>query len=272
MAISNAAKIWSAKFQVALDKATVFGDLTNSDYEGEVKGKGSSVSLSKFGAVTVSDYSGTITRQAAETTEQVVTIDQAKFYSVKVGAIDEFNGNPSLVAEAARRGAVSMKDAIDTYVAGVMATNAKAGNKLGSTSITSVAAAEDVVYALRAKLNGESVPTDGRFIVLDARTEGFLIRSLLFKDTSDADNVILNGRLGRFAGFEVRGSQNLKVVSTRPTIVAGHPLATTYASGLTMTRVIESVDSFDHVIEGLNCFGAKVIESGALATAEIAST
>ena len=56
-------EIWSARVLHNFRKTYVFRGLCNTDYEGEIKGAGDTVRINTPGAVTVSDYAGSITYQ-----------------------------------------------------------------------------------------------------------------------------------------------------------------------------------------------------------------
>ncbi len=58
-------EVWSKKLQAKFYATTVFGAISNNDWEGEIQGQGSKVIIRKRPTVTISDYEigGTINYQ-----------------------------------------------------------------------------------------------------------------------------------------------------------------------------------------------------------------
>lgn len=66
-------KIWDARLQAHLDKAHVFANLVNRNYEGVITGQGDTVHINQIGDITVKDYTKNAAIDAPEklsTTEQ----------------------------------------------------------------------------------------------------------------------------------------------------------------------------------------------------------
>ncbi|MEV0620714.1 hypothetical protein AB0I81_45830 [Nonomuraea sp. NPDC050404] len=53
-------------------------------------------------------------------------------------------------------------------------------------------------------------------------------------------------------------------------IIAGHPMATTYADQIQEVESLRDPDDFGHIIRGLHIYGAKAIRPQALVTAKVA--
>ena len=83
-------------------------------------------------------------------------------------------------------------------------------------------------------------------------------------------NALRNGFVGRAAGFDVHES-NLTPDPTTGTyaVIAGHPIATTYADQIVKTESLRLQDFFGDGIRGLHVFGRKVVRPEALALASV---
>ena len=108
-------------------------DITNSDYEGEVKDKNSKLNILTFGKVQLHDYTGAA-MSADDPQESVGTLitDQAKDYYFKIKSLDKFHSwikNPegTLLDSAGK----SLKETIDSYILGFY-TKAAAGQRIGT--------------------------------------------------------------------------------------------------------------------------------------------
>jgi hypothetical protein len=77
-------EIWAAELIVQLRKAFVFAgpQIVNHDYEGEIQQAGDTVHVSSVGAVTVGDYSGTVTYQDIDDSGLTLVIDQEKYWGI----------------------------------------------------------------------------------------------------------------------------------------------------------------------------------------------
>ena len=83
--------IYSKQVQLAFRKSTVVGDITNSDYMGEIAGQGDTVKIIKEPEVSVSAYArGTqITAQDLDDEDFSLVVDKANYYAFKMDDIEE---------------------------------------------------------------------------------------------------------------------------------------------------------------------------------------
>jgi hypothetical protein len=78
---------------------------------------------------------------------------------------------------------------------------------------------------------------------------------------------VLNGAVGRIAGFDVLVSNNVPKTLAGPYwhhCVAGHPMAWTFASQISQIESVRRHDRFVDTVKGLYTYGAKVIRPEAL--------
>ncbi len=78
-------EIWSAKLFVRLRKAHVFGNIINTDYQGDISSMGDSVHINEIGPITVNDYTkyGALTWQALTSADKTLIIDQGKSFPLQ---------------------------------------------------------------------------------------------------------------------------------------------------------------------------------------------
>ena len=83
--------IYSKQVQLALRKSTVVGQITNSDYFGEIASMGDTVRIIKEPEITVKEYArGTqITPQDLDDEDFSLVIDKANYYAFKVISINK---------------------------------------------------------------------------------------------------------------------------------------------------------------------------------------
>ena len=71
-------EIFSKKLQAKFYKQTVLAEVTNNDYEGEISGQGDKVNIRTVPAVTVADYTGSLTYADVTSSTVELNINKAK--------------------------------------------------------------------------------------------------------------------------------------------------------------------------------------------------
>ena len=120
-------ELWSARLLNALEKTHVASNLVNRDYEGDIKKQGDTVHINSIGEVTVSDYtrnSDITAPQTLSTTDQTLTITQAKYFNFQIDDVDAAQAAGDIMDKAMQRSAYALNDAADSYILGVLANGA----------------------------------------------------------------------------------------------------------------------------------------------------
>ena len=83
--------IYYKKVQLAFRKSTVCGDITNSDYFGEIASQGETVKIIKEPEVSVSAYKRgtTIAAQDLADADFSLVVDKANYFAFKIDDIEE---------------------------------------------------------------------------------------------------------------------------------------------------------------------------------------
>lgn len=273
-------ELWNARLLYALEKAHVATNLVNRNYEGEISNHGDTVHINTIGAITVKSYTKNTDIDAPETlttTDQTLVIDQAKYFNFQVDDVDKVQAAGELVDTAMGRAAYALADVSDAYLFGVIAAGAAAGNTIGSAAAP-VALTKDNVYEnivkLKTKLDKANVPNTGRTIVVPPDVHSLLLLDDRFaKSTATAgQEALINGLVGRIAGFDVYMSNNVKTgvgTDTGKTpyfeITAQITDATTYAEQIIKTEAYRMESRFADAVKGLHVYGAKVTDGTKIA-------
>ena len=114
--------IYSKKVQLAFRKSTVAGDVTNSDYFGEISAQGDSVKIIKEPEITVSPYArGTqINAQDLDDEDFSLVIDKSNYFAFKVDDIEEKHSHVNFMDLATNRAAYRLADQYDQEVLGYL--------------------------------------------------------------------------------------------------------------------------------------------------------
>ena len=220
--------IWSAKMNAKFYAASVFGDIANTNWEGDISGQGDKVIINDVPTITVQNYVvGTpLTYQVPTPSTQELNIDKGKYFAFQVNDVLEYQSKPNLIDVFSQDAAQQMRVAIDSTVlyntfSGAAAANkgATAGAKSGSynlgTDDTPVAlTGANVlaqVLAMASVLDEQNVPDSDRWLVIDPVTRGLLLQSPLAQAyiTGDSTSPVRNGLIGQIDRFKIYLSNQL---------------------------------------------------------------
>ena len=267
-------KLWSARLLYALEKSHVATNLVNRNYEGQISNQGDTVHINSIGAITVKDYTKNTDMDAPETlatTEQTLVINQAKAFNFQVDDVDRVQAAGDLVDTAMGRAAYALADVSDAYLLSVIAAGADSGNIIGAASAPVALTAANVyenIVKLRTKLDKANVPTSGRTIAIPPD-----VYALLLNDTTHfalaqpvtKDDVVINGMVGRIAGFDVYMSNNIKTGTGTDEgktpyfeVTAQVADSCTFAEQIVKTEAYRMEKRFADGVKGLHVYGAKV--------------
>jgi len=129
--------IYSKKVQLAFRKSTVVGDITNSDYFGEIAAQGDTVQIIKEPEISVKEYSrGTqVTAQDLDDEDFTLVIDKANYFAFKMDDIEEAHSHVNFMDLATNRAAYRLADNHDQEVLGYMSGYAQADQHAVATAL-----------------------------------------------------------------------------------------------------------------------------------------
>ena len=291
-------EIWSGKLQVKFYQSTVLSEITNNDWEGEIKDQGDKVEIRTVPTITISNYSKgqTLASQVPTTDLVELLIDKGKYFQTVVDDVDDVQSDLKLMDIFTNDASQQMKIAIDTDVLSALVGASATANEgatagaisgdlnLGVSTGQSKAAVEvtstnviDKVITMGQVLDEQNAPEDGRWLIIPAWLAAKIKTSDL-KDasiTGDSMTPLRNGRLGMIDRFTLYVS-NLLPSQTSITgegqdssvkafsCFAGTRDAITFASQITRMETLRSQTTFGNLVRGLNVYGYKVIKPEAL--------
>lgn len=274
-------ELWNARLLYALENAHVATNLVNRDYEGEIENQGDTVHINSIGAVNVKDYTKNTNIADPEvltTSDQTLVIDQAKYFNFQVDDVDRVQAAGNLIDTAMGRAAYSLADISDAFLLKTIANGVATGNKIGAkTDLVALTAANvyENIVKLRTKLDKANVPTQGRSLVVPPEVYALLLNDTThFSLAMDAtkNDVVINGLVGRIAGFDVYMSNNCVAGADGGSgsdayfvITAQVPTATTYAEQIIKTEAYRMEKRFADAVKGLHVYGAKVTDGNQIA-------
>ena len=273
-------ELWSARLLYALEKSHVATNLVNRNYEGVIANQGDTVHINSIGAITVKDYtrnSNIADPEILTTADQTLDIDQAKYFNFQVDDVDKAQISGDIIDTAMGRSAYALADVSDAFLLKTIANGVSSANKIGAkanlTALTASNVYENIVK-MRTLLDKANVPTTGRTIVVPPEVYALLLLDDRFaKSGSDSgQNALLNGMVGRVAGFDVFMSNNCMSGADGGSgstpyfvITAQVAAATTYAEQIIKTEAYRMEKRFADAVKGLHVYGAKVTDGSQIA-------
>ena len=276
MSLTFIPTVWAARLLTALEKSLVYGqaNVSNRDYEGEIREAGNTVKIGSIGDVTIGNYTKDTDITAPETltdSEQQLEIDQAKYFNFYVDSIDRAQQNANVLDTAMQRSAWSLRDAADSFLATAMDAAVPSGNKIGSLATPKVPTKDDAyeyLVDLGVLLDEANTPLENRFVIVPAWFHGLLLKDERFVQagTLRSDRALANGAVGEAAGFSILKSNNVpNTTATKYKIIAGHGIATSYVEQIVDLQTYQPERRFGDAVKGLHVYGAKVVQPTALA-------
>jgi hypothetical protein len=132
--------IYSKKVQLAFRKATVVGDVTNSDYFGEIAAQGDTVRIIKEPEISVSEYKrGTqVSAQDLDDEDFSLVIDKANYFAFKCDDIETSHSHVNFMGLATDRAAYRLADNHDQEVLGYLSGYAQSANHVNADAVNTV--------------------------------------------------------------------------------------------------------------------------------------
>ena len=114
--------IYSKQVQVAFRKSATVGDITNSDYFGEISAQGDTVRIIKEPEISVQSYARgtTVTAQDLDDEDFQLVVDKANYYAFKMDDIEEAHSHVNFMQLATDRAAYRLADQYDQEVLGYL--------------------------------------------------------------------------------------------------------------------------------------------------------
>ena len=256
--------IWSKHINRELERALVFAEDCNREYEGEVSKAGDTVRILGVGKPTVTTYKGTtdITLEDAETVGDSSTsllIDTTSTFNYTVGDIDkrQAQGNimEALSTEATQALANEMDMAIANLANDKLAVKAdKTDTQLTEDKILNYIDTQlEKLYVNDVKPNSEIIMTVPPWFYM-------MLKRAYIKLDTDNSNMLENGKVGRYGNVLVKMSNNVAVNS------AGHSMiqlktkkALAFANPMTHTEAYRPEKKFADSVKGFVLYGQKIV-------------
>lgn len=226
--------VWSAKMNAKFYATTVFSDIANTDWQGEISNMGDKVVINTPPTLTVSNYvpGAGLNYEVPTPIVQELLIDKGKYFAFHVNDVLEYQSKPDLIDTFSADAAQQMRIAIDSDVLYRAFNQADAANKgatagaksgkynLGTDTAPVTLTASNVlekILQMASVMDEQNLPDDSRWLLIDPYTRSLLMQSNLAQANFMGDNtsIVRNGLIGTIDRFK------LYVTNHLPKAVAG---------------------------------------------------
>ena len=222
--------LWSSKLNAKFYTATVFADIANTNWEGEIKNMGDKVVINQIPDLSISTYVPGAGLQYEVPTPSTIelVIDKGKYFAFHVNDLLALQAQPKLMEMFSDDASMQMKIQIDSNVVYNTFTGAHTSNKGATAGVKSGAfnlgteaspyqlaasgsSAIDLITSLSTVLDEQNVPETERFILLSPADRQALMKSNLQQAylTGDSVSPLRNGKIGMIDRFTIYVSNNL---------------------------------------------------------------
>ena len=236
--------LWSGKLLAKFYQNTMLSEITNTDYEGELKNQGDTVRIRTAPSISIQDYTAgmNLSYEVPEPIFQDMQINKGKYFGVQVNDVLAYQSDMDLMNMFTEDAAKQLKIAIENEVffnsfvtegpaaanegatAGALSAAYNLGTDAAPVDGTSTPAALlNAILAMSSALDEQNVPEDGRFLVLSPYERQILMQSNIAQAyfTGDQSSIIRTGKIGMLDRFSVYVSNLLPKGAADKALVAG---------------------------------------------------
>jgi hypothetical protein len=232
--------LWSKKLLVKFYTENQLQEITNTDYEGEIKNQGDTVRIRAIPTLTINDYTvgQNLQYEVPDNSYQDMVIDKGKYFAFQCNDVIEAQVDMDLMNMYTEDAAKQMKIAIanDVYFNTFLGADKSgvgvdygaatgnfgiaAGVKSGALNLGSADAPIDtstaqnllnLILKMSAALDEQNVPESGRWLLMSPYDRQVLMQSNLAQAyfTGDSASVVRTGKIGMIDRFTVYVSNML---------------------------------------------------------------
>ena len=269
--------LWAGNLIVDTDKAFVFANLANRDYEGLITGKGNIVKINEIGDITVSNYTENedITIATLTGAQKELVIDQAKYFAFNVDDVLAAQSNVAVLSGAMQKAAFAIANTVDAFVAGLYTEAGIPTSGLGTSGtslslyashLTAASSLLGMFSNMNRYANEKNLPTQGRWYAIPLWMASYVSFAGLVDNWSKGGNKLGDpvskgtGYIGNVMGWDLYSSNNVSTNgSTQWRCMFGTKDAISFAGQVTKVETGRVEKQFGDYVKGLYVYGAKVV-------------
>ena len=260
--------VWAESINRELERACVFVEDCNRQYEGNVSKKGDTVHILGIGKPTIhtldrANASGNI-EEAEEVDDNSIPlkIEQIRYFNYKVGDIDKAQAVGGLMDALAEETSEGLANAMDKYIADMAIDKDVAKlNKEGAVVVTKDNVLTMLDDAIQALQENDVNMTTGVTVTVSPRFYKLFKQAYLSNDTNNSE-MLKNGKVAMYGNVTVKLSNNICKTGeggSEDNIMIRTKRAIAFVNPLTHTEPYRPEKSFADAVKGYALFDGKVV-------------
>lgn len=265
MAYNNfKSQVWSNEIMTELAKKCIFADITNRQYEGEVKAAGDSVRILGVARPTISPATATNFELAepeeVPTSATVLNINQIRTFNYMVGDIDAQQAKGNLKPVLSGETTNALAEEIDSYIAGMALTKEAKLMNTAALKIDATNVLSELDKAWQALVEN-NVPTSEPINVVMSPRFWVLLKQKIMELDTDNSKLIKTGQMAKYSNMNLIMSNSIATSSNGAVdnIMVMSEKAIAYVNPLTKTEAYRPEKRMADAVKGFTLFDAKIV-------------
>ena len=256
-------KIWSKAINRELERAMVFAEDCNRQYEGDVKQMGDTVKILGVGKPTITkQVGGSIILDDAETVEDTsveMLINRIAYFNYLVDDIDRRQAVGGLMDALSKESSEGVANAMDEDIA-ALAELDDAPKLYKTTKAVTVENILDEFDLAVEKLMENDVKPETKIVATVSPWVKTLLRKAYVQLDTDNSEMIKNGYVGRYNNLYIKVSNNThKNTDNGSDIMIRTQRAVAFANPLTHVEPYRPEKRFADAVKGFVLYGTKIV-------------
>ena len=256
-------KIWSKAINRELERAMVFAEDCNRQYEGDVKQMGDTVKILGVGKPTITkQVGGSIILDDAETVEDTsveMVINRIAYFNYLVDDIDRRQAVGGLMDALSKESSEGVANAMDEDIAALAALD-DAPKLYKTTKAVTVENILDEFDLAVEKLMENDVKPETKIVATVSPWVKTLLRKAYVQLDTDNSEMIKNGYVGRYNNLYIKVSNNThKNTDNGSDIMIRTQRAVAFANPLTHVEPYRPEKRFADAVKGFVLYGTKIV-------------
>ena len=261
--------VWEESINKELERACVFVEDCNRQYDGLVKSKGDSVHILGVGKPTIktmerANASGEIdSAEEVEDTSVIMPINQIRYFNYKVGDIDKAQSVGGLMDVLSSETSEGLANEMDKFIASLATGSDVPTLSAAPTTVTKDNVLDILDDAIQKLQENDVNMSCGVTVTVSPRFYKLFKQAYVSKDTANSDE-LRNGRVAMYGNVTVKLSNNVAKTEggSVDNIMIRTKRAIAFVNPLTHTEAYRPEKSFADAVKGFALFDGKVVRPG----------
>lgn len=259
--------VWAESINRDLERACVFVEDCNRQYEGAVSKKGDSVHILGVGKPTIRtmdrrDASGEIAAaEEIEDTSVILTINQIRYFNYKVGDIDKAQAAKNSIMDVlSSETSEGLANEMDKYIANMAISNDVKKLTTNPTTINKSNVLTVLDDAIQKLQENDVNTSSGVTVTVSPRFYKLFKQAYITNDTNNSE-MLKNGKVAMYGNVTVKLSNNVAKTNSGATdnIMIRTKRAIAFVNPLTHTEAYRPERGFSDAVKGYALFDGKVV-------------